>query len=105
MKWLCEVERVNEWKGFVLDDFGKERTSQTWEEHIVQVNIIRQRIKSYAEFPPVVSADIAKPRVYIPNDATDPLISDKKEFEKLCGRENINELIDYHHICYVELHN
>lgn len=103
MKWLCEVDRKEEWRGIVFDNFGKIRTNQTWDEHLAQVNILDSNIKEYAEFPPTVSASIAKPRIYDPNEATKPLIEDMEEFKQLCGTENILEVVDYHYICYVEL--
>lgn len=53
VKWLCEVKRKNEWRGYVLDNFGKHNTSQTWEEHLSEAKQLKT-VKAYYEFPPVI---------------------------------------------------
>lgn len=102
MKWLCETERKEEWSGAVLDNLGKIKTPQTWSEHILQVNELRQKLITYYEFPPTVSQQISNAVSYDEAFAPAPLIRDVHMFNRLMGKEYISELRNYVHICYVE---
>lgn len=81
MKWLCEVDRKHLWTGKVKDNFGKRVTSQTWNEHLVQANEVREKVKYYYEFPPLVPQNISKSERYAYDEehAAPPLLNNIKD--------------------------
>lgn len=94
MKWLCETKRKNEWRGYIVDDFGKTYLPQTWEEHIKQTEQL-QKIKFYLEFPPVFGK----------HRKIEPLISDSLTFSRLVGNiaRNDSEFRSYAYMCHLEI--
>lgn len=103
MKWLCEVDRRERWRGVVTDDFARKRVNQTWDQHMKQTEILRHRVKFYYEFPPILSQNVSNATMYDDAEAAPPLLEDEKVAKKLVGREYVDELKFYQHISYVEL--
>lgn len=106
MKWLCEIERKDKWTGIVLDNFGRKKIAQTWEEHISQTKQLEEKIKHYYEFPPIVPQSISRSArwAYDESHAAPPLLTDVDDVISIVGQEYIKEELSFYvHLCYVEL--
>lgn len=95
MKWLCETEGQKEWPGVIKRNFGRSSEPQTWEEHIKQAMELKEQVKYYVEFPPIMKA-----REY----SSPALVEDRIAFEGLVGpiSKQPLEFGVYAYICYVE---
>lgn len=94
LKWMCETERKAEWKGYVLDNFGKVRVRQTWTEHLHQAKKL-DSLQAYYEFPPIIRE----------RRGIRALVKDKKVLGRLVGAisKNVSEFRSYAFLCYAQL--
>lgn len=103
MKWLCEVERRERWRGVIPDNFARKKDNQTWDEHMAQTEIIKHRVRFYYEFPPFLSQNVSNTTMYVDTEAAPPLLQDEDMALELVGSEYFDELKFYQHISYVQL--
>lgn len=96
MKWLCEINGKHSWPGFVKRNFGRRNESQTWDQHMVHANKLKDQVKYYVEFPPVM----AKRKFSSP-----ALVENRKLFEQMVGpiSKQLLQFGVYAYICYVEM--
>ena len=82
LKWVCEVERREEWPGKVRDNFYTTEISKSWEEHLEDGRRLGGLLKYYYEFPPVVNPWLIGSNKVLAKEAAPPIVSDIREFRK-----------------------
>lgn len=103
LKWVCETERRDKWPGVVQDNFGKNLTRQTWEEHLELGKHLYRGTSVYYEFPPIADSKITKQTRFDPKYASVPIITDPGLFRSLFSKFKKSEFHMYTHFSYIEL--
>jgi len=102
-RWLCEVSRKDEWPGIVRDNFGRNVSRQSWQEHMLDVRMIRKRIKYYYEFPPLVSSFLSNQTRFNGNETSQAIFTTQEEFDRQLADIDRKHLHFYTHFAYVEI--
>jgi len=103
LRWLCEMDGKERWPGWVADNFGRNRTRQNWEEHLMDAEMLRKRVKYYYEFPPVVSSELSAQTRFDERVTNEALFTTKEEFDRELAGVTAKEMNMYTHMAYVEI--
>ena len=103
LKWVCERERKHLWRGSIRDNFGRNRSSQSWEQHLQLGDRMKSSLKTYYEFPPVAASAFTNQTRFDERHATPPIVTDRKFFDTHLAALGKQEFSMYTHFSFVEL--
>ncbi|PXF47682.1 hypothetical protein BWQ96_02544 [Gracilariopsis chorda] len=103
LKWVCERSRKSLWQGTVRDNFGKNKTSQSWEQHLELGERLNSSFRTYYEFPPLASSSMTGQTRYDELHSTPAIVTDRAFFDKHLSRFDKRQFAGYTHLCFAEL--